>query len=165
MSDQPARDPQACEIIMGGSVYEGRLPLIPMRYHISAAQTTAHGWTTADQQAIAAGTEGVTRSAPGDGYALRQVYAAVVGECWPQHDRGWPTMADCRHDVLKYGAGVYDALYRRFDGERGITTQIIDEGRRLLAECAKDTTSIFTEVEAEVDFTGAPEADSTTATG
>ncbi len=150
--------------LLGQNYLGGEMPTIQMRIHLSSAQQTAHGWTQADRRARADGADDIAPSEVGDGFALRQVYAAVVGECWHPDERDWPTMAECRHDVLKYGQGVADAFCKR-SGDARVLVQLVNEGRRLMALAAADMGSLFAEVKEEVDFTEAPEAGSGSATG
>ncbi len=131
-----------------------------MRFLLQTAMRRALGYTEADDRAEADAPEGerIDPSEEGDGYAILCVYAAAIALCLPHDLPGVPPLRKLRHDAVAYGEHARDHFIR----ERISTEDIANQGRQLLMAMVKDAGSILAdEVEAEMGFTGAQGAVST----
>lgn len=155
---------QPCEITLDKTVHVGAFPRMPMRFLLRRAYQEALGYTEADRALMAELEPGEPIPDPseeGDGYAVGCVLIAVVGMCWPTR-LDCPTIRECRHDVVAYGEGVFEALMELHQGAEGLGQQLHDEGRRLLQEMGRRGGSELAEaIEQERDFTEGPRENST----
>ena len=93
-----------------------------------------------------------------DAYALSFVKWAAIGLCWPPNDAlKCPSLGACHHDVVEYGAGVYDVMYARYAVAKGKKSWQKDgstQGQKLIHEmCAHAANLLVTEVAKQKDFT------------
>jgi len=164
------------EFAIAGSVMIGRYPHIPIRFQLQSQLRRALGVTEEDDEELRARHKAKKAGEEVDGdfeathdadpYAIIYVKAAAVGCCWPNpKELKCPTLRDCRHDVVEYGAGVYDALIEMFakDGKASqVQKDIRREGNKLISDMVAEATKILvTEVDKEKVFTKAQEATGT----
>lgn len=162
------------EFAIGGSLLIGKYPHIPIRFLLQRELRTALGITEDDEEALRARDESekgdpFEPSEPADPYAVVYVKAAAVGLCWPNpdeiHGPECPTLRACRHDVVEYGAGVYDALIRmhaKTGNAKAVQADIREVGMKLIHGMVAEATGILTtEVAVEKSFTRAQEATGT----
>ena len=101
-----------------------------------------------------------------DVYAIGFVKFAAVGLCWPPNDAlKCPSLGACHHDVVEYGAGVYDELYERYGSDKSKKSwqkDINAAGQDLISAMNLHAAQLLvTEVAKEKDFTQDRELTST----
>ena len=148
------------EFGLAGDLKIGQFPHIPIRWMLQGALQSALGFTAADAIEIrdldGKVPDGWTPSEEIDITAVRFVKSAAIGLCWPD-DLGCPSLRACRHDVVEYGEGVYDALIRLY-GPLGKVSKLQKEigplGSKLIKDMNREAGEVFgRDVETEKDFT------------
>ncbi len=162
------------EFAIAGSIMIGKYPHIPIRFELQSQLRRALGITEEDDEDLRARHKAKDAGEEVEGefeathepdpYAIIYVKAAAVGCCWPnQKELKCPTLRQCRHDVVEYGAGVYDALIEMFPGKATqAQTDIRREGNKLISAMVDEATKILvTEVDTEKVFTTGQEGTGT----
>ena len=154
------------EYTFAGTLRVGKLPSTVTRMAFQSARDDAFGWSLDDLKAARdenkmAREDGrkpkvILKSLSIDRTALSCVYAAAVGECWPDTP-GMPKLAEYRHDVSAFGAAFVDwALYR--PGHKGRATAVLTDlrevGRELVEVMIDDLTGLFAGAQKAAGFTG-----------
>ncbi len=144
--------------------------MLTLRFMLDDARTKALGFDEEDVEAMRSREKDdppIKPSNTPDMVALGSVYHAAVGLCWPEK-LDCPTIQECRHDVVVYGQGVHDALFRAHAASKrikGFAQSMNDAGRELCADMkASYTTLLIQEIEAEKVFTKGQEEASTSST-
>lgn len=174
MSTNVQRDLQPAEFVFAGSLMIGRFPHIPIRFQLQADLRRALGITEADDADLMARKKAEKEGAifedewapslAADPLAVLYVKAAAIGLCWPAALE-CPSLKDCRHDLIEYGGGVYDALVR-LPEHRGryqrATLDIRLAGNKLINAMVDEAIGLLVEeVSGEKNFSQGREATST----
>jgi len=162
---------KVAEFAIAGSLMIGRYPHIPIRFELQNQLRRALGITIEDEAELVARRQAQDAGEPVEGefestmepdpHALLFVNAAAIGLCWPQNQDALncPTIRECRHDVVEYGAGVYDELIGRFAalGRVGdARVEVRRVGNKLITDMVGAAVAVMVhEVAAEKVFTKA----------
>lgn len=154
----------AVEITINGILVVGEMPRVPTRFLLQGKLRRALGYTPHDDEMMAAaeGDPKIEPSADGDSFAIQMIYYAVVGLCWATPMDGVLSLRESRHDVVEYGEAVFQWFYENYYHEK-LSSNLTDEGLRLLSEMMVHAGHLLGELEVEKDFTPDQEEASTTA--
>ncbi len=156
-------DKGAVEYTFAGIVRFGKLPSTVTRMAFQSARDDAFGWTLDDLKAARdenrmAREEGrkqevVLPSQSVDGVALRCLYAAAVGVCWPTVPGGL-TLAKHRHDVVAFGEAFTEWALEHHKGKAlTVLTDLREVGRELVETMLDELTRLFEGAQKAAGFT------------
>ncbi len=164
------------DLVFAGSLMIGRYPRIPIRFRLQSEMDQAIGITAEDREELKERHEAKEAGEPFkekfvpsgtyDGISVAYINAAAIGLCWPEPGLDCPSLRECHHDVIEYGAGVFEAFFemlaKRPKQMKGFQEEIRTLGQKLISDMNIEVGKILvTEVAAEKLFTKDQEATGT----
>ena len=164
------------DLIFAGSLMIGRYPRIPVRFRLQSEMDFAIGITDEDREELQerhkakeAGEPFKKKFVPSgtyDGISVAYINAAAIGLCWPEPGPDCPSLRQCHHDVIEYGAGVYEALFEMSAGNpkrmKSFQKDVRTLGQKLISDMNVEVGKLLvTEVAAEKVFTPGQEGTGT----